>query len=287
MDVDSKEATIETVSASKLLNYVKKGELIAFVGPQQCAQLENELKQKLGVPKVNLKQVKQSLASNPDFVAALRINALGQQAFQKYQQTLARFQDPTLRARSKLVRQKMTQPRKRYVGCLATKLQPDDYKDCYDSNYSKYDNLQLVPSGLKKHVFNTTDDPELKEALQASVLNPRNGFSDLPSGLRSYIRSNPSEFASYVEERKQELRLLRSVLRNMPIQEKQRLRAYFSRHKDIPLQTFSAIIRGEDVPATRGQKRPVVGQGENPFDIRGARNEDWDAESVFTALSDD
>ena len=135
-----------------------------------------------------------------------------------------------------------------------------------------------------------------------SVMNPKNSFSDLPSGLRRYIRSNPTEFANYVQERKQELRLLRSVLRNMPIQEKQRLRAYFAQHKNIPLSEFSQIIRGDRKQAPKR----VRGRGENPFDISTKRyydeagiehrapsersfwrsSEDWDAESVFTSLSD-
>jgi hypothetical protein len=61
----------------------------------------------------------------------------------------------------------------------------------------------------------------------------------------------------------------------MPIQEKQRLRAYFARHKNIPLNEFSAIIRGEDVKQSRCQKRPAIaiGKGEsaNPLNIRGKR----------------
>ena len=105
--------------------------------------------------------------------------------------------------------------------------------------------MKLVPQGLKKHIYNTTTDDELRNALMPSVINEKNSFSDLPSGLRRYIRSNPTEFANYVQERKQELRLLRSVLRNMPIQEKQRLRAYFAQHKNIPLSECSQIIRGD------------------------------------------
>jgi hypothetical protein len=301
------QVTYENIAPSKLLNYVKKTDLVAFITPQQYAEMENKLKQDLGVSKVNLKQMKQSLATNREFVTALKQNELGQQAFQKYQASVARFRDPALRARSKLVRQKMSQPRRRYIGCLATKLQPEDYRDCYNSYEDlKYDNMRLVPQGLKKHVFNTTSDDTLRDALRPSVMNPNNSFSDLPSGLRRYIRSNPSEFASYVEERKQELRLLRSVLRNMPIQEKQRLRAYFAQHKNIPLREFSAIIRGDRKDNISGQKR---GRGEKRFNIKGTQGsyfddngiehyapsertflrdggEDWDAESVFTSLSD-
>ena len=283
MDVKQAETTFETIAPSKLLNYVKKADLVAFINPERYALWENELKQELKVSKVNLKQMKQKLATNMEFITALKQNELGQQAWAKYEASRARFRDPDLRARSKVVRQKMTQPRNRYMGCLATKIAPEDFRDCYSSyNDPKYDNMKLVPQGLKKHIFNTTDDKELQDALRPSVLNPKNSFSDLPTGLRGYIRRNPTEFANYVEERKQELRLLRSVLRNMPIQEKQRLRAYFHRHKNIPLSEFSQIIRGDGQVA--GQKRTATGRGENPFDIQGG--DDWDAESVFSSLSD-
>ena len=210
MDIkeEKQETTYENITPSKLLNYVKKADLVAFLTPQRYSQMENELKTELKVEKVNLKQMKQKLAVNQQFIAALKQNQLGQQAWAKYETSRARFRDPQLRARSKLVRQKLTQPRRRYIGCLATKLDPEDYRDCYTAyNDPKYDNMKLVPQGLKKHIYNTTDDTELKNALMPSVMNEKNSFSDLPSGLRRYIRSNPTEFANYVQERKQELRL--------------------------------------------------------------------------------
>ncbi len=295
------ETTYENIAPSKLLNYVKKADLVTLVNPQRYAEIENEVKQQLGVSKVNLKQVKQHLSSNQEFITFLKNSDLGKQAFEQYQKSVAKLRDPRMKARAQVVRKGMSQPRARFKGCLATKIDMADYTTCLnDYNDPKYDNMTLVPSGLKKHVFETTTDERLKEALRPSVLNPNNSFSDLPSGLRRYIRANPREFASYVEERKQELRLLRSVLRNMPIQEKQRLRAYFTQHKNIPLDEFAAIIRGDG----QGKKR---GRGENPFTLRRGRyydengiehyepsersflrsgvEDDWDAESVFTSLS--
>ena len=121
MDQKQAETTFETIAPSKLLNYVKKADLVAFINPQRYAVMENQLKQELGVSKVNLKQMKQKLATNMEFITALKQNELGQQAWAKYEASRARFRDPELRARSKVVRQKMTQPRNRYMGCLATK----------------------------------------------------------------------------------------------------------------------------------------------------------------------
>ena len=56
--------------------------------------MENELKTELKVEKVNLKQMKQKLAVNQQFIAALKQNQLGQQAWAKYETSRARFRDP-------------------------------------------------------------------------------------------------------------------------------------------------------------------------------------------------
>ena len=155
MDIkeEKQETTYENITPSKLLNYVKKADLVAFLTPQRYSQMENELKTELKVEKVNLKQMKQKLAVNQQFIAALKQNQLGQQAWAKYETSQARFRDPQLRARSKLVRQKLTQPRRRYIGCLATKLDPEDYRDCYTAYDPKYDNIKLVPQGLINKYF--------------------------------------------------------------------------------------------------------------------------------------
>ena len=294
---------VKEPSPAKVLNYIKKAELVSLVSPQRYSQIENEVKQQLGVERANLKQVKKYLSTNQDFINALKQNPLWEQGVKKYEASKARLTNPTLVARSRATRQAMRQPRSRYLGCLATKLQPEDFRDCYDAyNDAKYDNMKLVPSGLKKQIYNTTDDKQLQEVLRPSVMNPNTSFSDLPSGLRGYIRTHPSEFANYVQERKNELRLLRSVLRNMPLPEKQRLRAYFSQNKNIPFEQFTKIIRGQPIEES---KKRVRGRGEPDFNIRrrGGHyyddhgiehyapserswgNDNWDAESVFTDLT--
>ena len=79
MEVEQKqpETTFETIAPSKLLNYVKKADLIAFITPPRYATMENELKQELGVSKINLKQMKQKLSTSEQFISALKSNQLG------------------------------------------------------------------------------------------------------------------------------------------------------------------------------------------------------------------
>ena len=174
--------------------------------PQAYMSYEAQAKAEFKKEKVNVRDVKKILAKNEQFISELRKHDIGQKAFTKYLQTVARFRDPELRQRSLAVRQGMVQPRRRYQGCLATKIQPEDYRSCLDEyNDPKFDNIQLVPNALKKHVYETTQDGKLREALAPTIQNPKNSFADLPSGLKSYIKHNPSEFASYVNERKDEL----------------------------------------------------------------------------------
>ena len=58
------ETTYDNIAPSKLLNYVKKADLVAFLSPERYSQMEKELKTELKVEKVNLKQMKQKLATN-------------------------------------------------------------------------------------------------------------------------------------------------------------------------------------------------------------------------------
>ena len=105
---DVKTTTYENIAPSKLLNYVRKSDLVAFITPQSYSQMENRLKQELKLSKVTLKHMKQSLANRQEFIDALKKSPLGQQAWVKYEAARARLSDPKLKARSRLVRQKMS-----------------------------------------------------------------------------------------------------------------------------------------------------------------------------------
>ena len=101
------------------------------------------------------------------------------------------------------MRKGMRQPRNRFMGCLATKLQPEDYSSCLDDyNDEKYDNMKLVPSSPKKRVFESTQDQELRTALEPTITNEKITFSDLRTGLRRYMRVHPAEFKNYFDERR-------------------------------------------------------------------------------------
>jgi LPS O-antigen subunit length determinant protein (WzzB/FepE family) len=126
------QVTLENIAPSKLLNYVQKQSLVDFVSPKKYAEVEQRLKQQLDKSKVTLKDMKQHLASSLEFIQSLRSHQTGVDAFNKYQQAVQRLRGMD-HGKAAAVRKVMTQPRQRYKGCLAARLQPIDYEHCLDN----------------------------------------------------------------------------------------------------------------------------------------------------------
>jgi hypothetical protein len=110
----------------------------------------------------------------------------------------------------------MAEPRRGFLGCVATKITPAEYKECteeYDN--PEYQNLSLVPSGaLKQSVYEKTGSPVLAP-------RPNTHISNLPRGLRSYIRQHPEEYSDYLEELKAQTEYMRNVGRNVSKEERE------------------------------------------------------------------
>lgn len=251
---DLEERKESDISPSKLLNYVRKAELQELLTPIGFANLQGQLQQQLG-DQPTLKDIKQYLSGQEAFIAKLKQSEIGDQALQRYQDAVTRLKQVD---RDKLleIRKGMIEPRRRYVGCLATKLKPEDYRDCLD-NYdsSEFDTVKLIPSALKQRVFQNTRNDKLKAALAPSINNTK--FSDIPSGLRHYINSNPGQFQKYYEERRQEMNLIKAVLNNLSGEEKASLSAYYAQNKSLPRAEFAKLFNPENV---RERKR-VRGKG--------------------------
>lgn len=177
--------SLQNISSSKLLNYVVKAKLKTLIDPDKYAEIETQLKLSLGKDKISLKDMKQYLSKNEEFMDILRQHQIGADAFTKYLRAAGRLQNID-RNHATQVRRTMTRPRSRYLGCLASKIQPDDYADCLDKYDSpKYDKIGLIPNKLRQRVYDNGDQ-SVKALLGKSVEGRR--FSDLPSGLRLHER---------------------------------------------------------------------------------------------------
>jgi hypothetical protein len=154
----------------------------------------------------------------------------------------------------------MTQPTQRYKGCLASRLQPADYDHCLD-NYDdeQFQNIGLVPTALKQRVYDK-GDIATRGILQETLTRKTNTISDIPSGYRQFISKNPFKFKDYFEQKRHEQGLLKSVLRNLSSDAKQKLQAYYIQNKTIEPEKFSDIIASFHADVSSSSKRPRAEQ---------------------------
>ena len=225
-----------------------------------------------------MREMKQALAQDGNFISALKAQPLGQEAFQKYLVAVQRIQ-ATEKQRAQKVRQGMNKPRRQFQGCLATKVSPEGYQDClenFDDPNRQYEKIATVPSALKVSVYEKTRDPELKQALHPTISNPRFYASDLPSGLRQYIQRFPTEFRQYFDERRHELGLLKAVLRSLSPEAKRELRQRYQQQGKIDQPQLMELIQAP--------KKRKVGQGEsnNMFDLEERETYNDDAQTVYS-----
>ena len=202
------ELSVETLPAKKLLQFITKDDLVNALGedflPIRKLAFERDAS-------LTATFIKDRAALNDDFMQRFRHSPEGTLAFQKYMQSYERLTKPESKIKGIQVRKLMSEPRHGFMGCIATKVEPSDFKDCV-RNYDKeeYQDIDLVPSrALKQSVYSKTDN-------QLLAPNPKvtNHISYLPRGLRAYMLANPVSYQEYIKERKAELKLLKRVKKN-------------------------------------------------------------------------
>lgn len=225
--------SLETLPAPTLLHYVKKEQLEKAIPQNKLFQLRQQAA--ASGEKVTGKFLKNVLLQEPEFVAGLRNSPLGREAYQRYAASYMRITAPNVRAKSREVRSQLAEPRKGFLGCVATKVDPHVFKECAEG-YDKpeYQSVALVPSAaLKQSAFKKTG---------SAVLAPRAGvhISDLPRGLKAYIRQNPLQYMGYLDEIRAQAEYLKSLGRGVREEQRQ---------------------QQEGVAASK-KKRVIVGEGE-------------------------
>ena len=145
----------------------------------------------------------------------------------------------------------------------------------------------------------------MKQLLQRSI--ERRQFADIPSGLKHYMTTHPSDFKNYYNQRRHELGLMKSVLRNLSSHERQLLRDYYIQNKGMqPRNMFDIISRSahssSSVPSSssssssaamadddlkqRKRSRPVTGRWETAStSTHDSTYSDDDAESTLSMAS--
>jgi len=240
---DPSEITLKT-----LINYMRKDELVRLLTRETWEAMENDLTAVLGVSKVDTRTLKGQISENPKYEAAARRikqSPLYGQALAKYHLAVERMRQA--RPKALTVRKGMTKPRRQYLGCLASKLEPKDYKDCleiYDTNPA-FEKMKLVPKSLKLKAHDKTTDSAFREAVQGS-LNNLTPLSYLPTGYRKFIERNPEEFAQYYEELRTQRRIMNAILRSMKPHQLEKLQTYIQENQSLDINRLNEIIgRGE------------------------------------------
>ena len=147
--------------------------------------------------------LKDAVLNNLDFIAHLRQTNTGRLAFEKWAESY-----PDAKAKRVYTRKAMSDPRKGFLGCIATKVEPKDIRECVETyDNPEYQSISLLPAPLlKQQVYEKTGD---------ELLKPMEGMhiSNLPRGLRQYIYNHPDDYNDYLRERKAELEYLKSIRR--------------------------------------------------------------------------
>ena len=186
-----------------------------MLAPDTVAAIEQQARDEN--QRYSVKYLKEALATDATFMARFRQSALGRQALDKYDRNYARMTNPQVVEKSRTVRSAMSEPRRGFLGCIATKVSPGDIKSCAQNYFEpEYQSLQLVPrSGLKQSVYEHTGNPALAPSAKSHI-------SYLPTGLKRYISQNPDEYVGYIREKKAEIEYLKSVKKNAKREQAQR-----------------------------------------------------------------
>jgi len=108
--------------------------------------------------------------------------------------------------------------KKKYLGCLATRIHPEVYEDCledYNDPDEHYEQYGIIPSAIRKQQMDyelSSNHPQ-----RAAVLKlPDNAkISYLPKGIRKFIDAHPDDFQDYLREIKAEGKYLDAIKKAM------------------------------------------------------------------------
>lgn len=206
----SYEYTVDTIPLRTLLNYLKKDELLEnILTPEIRNQIELiAVKERKRLTKGLIRDwiTSQDEDWQRTFGTRIRQSPFGIVAFDQYKAAVERLRDPSNKEKSSQAKKATAHARKGFMGCIATKVKPADFKHCsqhFDQPDYQFD---IVPAAVRQNAL-------FKAGLTDKQPDPRH-ISYLPLGLRQYIAKNPLLFEDYLEERQSEVKFLQAVRRN-------------------------------------------------------------------------
>lgn len=213
--------TPDKTNIEKILSLAKKDDLLDFLGLDRYRNIEKTVKD-ANDGKFTIKNVKDLIKGNPTSLNEFSKSPIAQKIYQYYVTSAnkANSAEGIAKAtKSKQMESIMKDAKHKYVGCIATKVDPDVYEEClyeYDNPIAKYEQYGIVPYNALR---NREYENELAKGNQnrAGVLKlPENAkISQLPRGIRQFIDNHPDDFEDYLQEIKAESKYLDTIKKVM------------------------------------------------------------------------
>jgi hypothetical protein len=205
------------VPVIKILNYVKKDDLIDIFGWDTFKRIVGHLQAGDPTKKVLLRDIKNLIATSPDLSKQIKEFAGIGGYYQKYIENSNKLREKRNPEKNNKVRELMRLPKKQYVGCLATKSNPEDFSTCfqqYDDPTKKYARNSIIPyQKLRQDVADKLQ--RQGRVTEAALVQPgaKAHITDLPRGLRQYYKEHKEQYRQFMEESEELSRFLRSMER--------------------------------------------------------------------------
>jgi len=198
---------------STLLHFTKKKELEAFVGPDALKALRNEATS-AGKKSLTKKGIQEAILADGQATGIFAQSDLAEESYRRYLQAYKHLQDPASKAKGAEVRKLLKEPKKQYLGCIATKISPNDYRYCVDHYDEDPDwaGIEIVPPALKQSVFAKTGHEHLRPKVDKRTGEPKL-LSTLPRGLMAYYFKHPDHFVEYLNELRAKVQYLTALKR--------------------------------------------------------------------------
>jgi hypothetical protein len=165
--------------------------------------------------KPSLKGIKKYISNNEVFLKIVVTNANLNNRFRAEGQAFA-LKKAQSKANKKEVNTLMKLPKKQYRGCIATRLDAEDYEFCNqdyanpEKHYERYS--AMVPTqSIRQAEYNKARNRGDEKSQKVLQLDSEMTIRDLPRGIRLYMNDNPEKFDAYLQEIKAEQRYLKSI----------------------------------------------------------------------------
>jgi hypothetical protein len=165
--------------------------------------------------KPSLKAIKKYLSNNEVFLKIVVTNAKLINRYRTEGEAFA-LKKAQSKANKKEANALMKLPKKQYRGCLATRLDTEDYEFCnqdYDNPEKHYERYSaMVPTqSIRQNEYNKAYNRGDEKSQKVLQLDPELTIRDLPRGIRLYMNDHPEKFDAYLEEIKAEQKYLKSI----------------------------------------------------------------------------